>query len=223
MYRILIIEDDLVIANSLKNHLCKWAFEAEVVSDFKGILEQFIQFNPQVVLMDISLPYFNGFYWCSEIRKISKVPIIFISSASENMNILMAINMGADDFIPKPFDLSIVVAKVQAIIRRAYSFQGQTNVIEHKGVLLNLSDATLTYQNEKIHLTKNDLRIMQILLENPNAIVSRETIMVRLWESDSFIDDNTLTVNMTRLRKKLEECGLEHFILTKKGLGYGVV
>lgn len=222
MYKILIIEDDLVIANSLKNHLCKWDYEAVTISDFKNVVEQFIQLDPQVVLMDISLPYFNGYHWCSEIRKLSKVPIIFISSANENMNIVMAMNMGGDDFIAKPFDLTVVAAKIQALIRRAYSYQGQVNILEHKGVILNLSDATLTYKNEKVNLTKNDFKIIQMLLEQPNSVISRDAIMVRLWESDSFIDDNTLTVNVTRLRKKLEEIGLENFIVTKKGIGYGV-
>lgn len=223
MYKILIVEDDLVIANSLKNQFSKWDFEADIVMDFICVLERFVQFDPQVVLMDISLPYFNGYYWCTEIRKISKVPLVFISSANENMNIVMAMNMGADDFIAKPFDLTVIVAKIQALLRRAYSFQGQVNVIEHNGMILNLSDATITYQKEKISLTKNDFKIMQILLENPNIVVSREAIMTRLWDNDSFIDDNTLTVNVTRLRKKLEEIGLDNYILTKKGIGYMVI
>lgn len=222
MYKILIIEDDLVIANALKNHLCKWDYEALTIMDFKNVLEQFIQLDPQVVLMDISLPYYNGYYWCSEIRKLSKVPIVFISSANENMNIVMAMNMGGDDFIAKPFDLSVVLAKIQAVIRRTYAYQGQVNVLEYKGVILNLSEATLAYKNEKIHLTKNDFRILQILMEQPGAVISRDAIMTRLWESDSFIDDNTLTVNVTRLRKKIEEMGLESFIMTKKGIGYQI-
>lgn len=222
MYKILIIEDDHVIANSLKNHLCKWDYEVSTITDFKNVLEQFIRMDPQVVLMDIALPYFNGYHWCSEIRKISKVPIIFISSANENMNIVMAMNMGGDDFIAKPFDLTVVAAKIQAVIRRAYSYHGQVNILEHKGVILNLNEATLAYKNEKINLTKNDFKILQILLEQPGTVISRDAIMVRLWESESFIDDNTLTVNVTRLRKKLEDVGLEHFIVTKKGVGYGV-
>lgn len=222
MYKILIIEDDLVIANALKNHLCKWDYEVSTITDFKNVIEQFIRMDPQVVLMDIALPYFNGYHWCSEIRKLSKVPIIFISSANENMNIVMAMNMGGDDFIAKPFDLTVVAAKIQAVLRRAYSYHGQVNVLEYKGVILNLNEATLTYKNEKINLTKNDFRILQILLEQPGTVISRDAIMVRLWESESFIDDNTLTVNMTRLRKKLEELGLERFIVTKKGIGYEV-
>lgn len=222
MYKILIIEDDLVIANALKNHLNKWDYQAFALADFKNVLEQFIQLDPHVVLMDISLPYFNGYHWCSEIRKISKVPIVFISSANENMNIVMAMNMGGDDFIAKPFDLTVVVAKIQALIRRAYAYQGQMNVIEHQGVILSLSDASVSYQNQKIHLTNNDFKILQLLMEQPGTVISRDTIMTRLWESESFIDDNTLTVNVTRLRKKIEEIGLGNFIVTQKGIGYRV-
>lgn len=168
------------------------------------------------------LPFFNGFHWCSEIRKFSKVPVMFISSAQDNMNIVMAMNMGGDDFIAKPFDLNVLTAKVGALLRRTYSFQGQVNIIEHKGVVLNLSDTTLTYKDNKIELTKNDYKILQILMENVGRVVSREDIMQRLWESDNFIDDNTLTVNVTRLRKKLADFGLKDFIITKKGLGYMV-
>lgn len=222
MYKIMIIEDDITIAKVVAEHLKKWDYEVYYVTDFKNILQQFIDFNPQLVLLDIVLPFFNGFHWCSEIRKISKVPVMFISSAQDNMNIVMAMNMGGDDFIVKPFDLNVLTAKVGAMLRRTYSFQGQVNVIEHRGVVLNLSDTTLTYKNNKIELTKNDYKILQILMENVGKVVSREDIMQRLWESDNFIDDNTLTVNITRLRKKLAEYGLKDFIITKKGLGYMV-
>lgn len=222
MYKIMIIEDDITIAKVVAEHLKKWDYEVYYVTDFKNILQQFIDFNPQLVLLDIVLPFFNGFHWCGEIRKISKVPVMFISSAQDNMNIVMAMNMGGDDFIVKPFDLNVLTAKVGAMLRRTYSFQGQVNVIEHRGVVLNLSDTTLTYKNNKIELTKNDYKILQILMENVGKVVSREDIMQRLWESDNFIDDNTLTVNITRLRKKLAEYGLKDFIITKKGLGYMV-
>lgn len=222
MYKIMIIEDDITIANAIKEHLLKWDYDAVCVSDFKNITEQVIHIDPQLVLLDVMLPYFNGFYWCGEIRKISKVPVMFISSASDNMNIVMAMNMGGDDFVAKPFDLNVLTAKVGALIRRTYSFQGQINVLEHNGVVLNLSDTTITYENQKIDLTKNDYKILQLLMENMGKVVSRDEIMQHLWESDSFIDDNTLTVNITRLRKKLSESGLENFITTKKGLGYMV-
>lgn len=222
MYRILIIEDDIVIAKSLKNCLCQWNYETKFIVDFKEVITQFVQFDPHLVLLDISLPFFNGYHWCSEIRKISKVPIIFISSMSDNMNIVMAVNMGGDDFIAKPFDLDIVVAKVQALLRRTYSFGGKMNIIEHNGVVLNLSDTTLEYKNAKIELTKNEFKIIQILLENVGRVISRDAIMTRLWESDSYIDDNTLTVNVTRLRKRLGDIGLSNFVKTKKGIGYMV-
>ena len=222
MYKILIIEDDLIISNSIKNHIISWGYEAKCITDFKDVLSTFVSYNPQLILLDISLPFFNGYHWCNEIRKVSKVPIIFISSTSDNMNIVMAMNMGGDDFISKPFDLNVLTAKVQALLRRTYDFSNQTNLIEHKGAILNLNDSTLNFNDKKVELSKNDSKILQILLENKGKSVSREDIMTRLWETDSFIDDNTLTVNVTRLRKKLQEIGLNDFIKTKKGFGYMV-
>lgn len=222
MYKILIVEDDLIIAKTVKNHIMSWGFEAECVTDFKDVLAAFVSYSPQLVLLDITLPFFNGYHWCSEIRRVSKVPIIFISSASDSMNIVMAMNMGGDDFIAKPFDLNVLTAKVQALLRRTYDFTGQTNLLEHKGSILNISDATLNYHDRKIELSKNENKILQILFENKGKVVSRDTIMTRLWETDSYIDDNTLTVNITRLRKKLQESGLSDFITTKKGIGYMV-
>lgn len=220
MYKILIIEDDKTIANTLKEHLYKWEYEVEYITDFKNITEQVIEASPHLILLDIMLPFFNGFYWCSEIRKVTNTPVIFISSASDNMNIVMAMNMGGDDFIAKPFDLDVLTAKIQALIRRTYSFQGQMNVIEHNGAILNLNDTTLTYEDNKVELTKNEYKILQLVMENVGKVVSRDKIMERLWESESFIDDNTLTVNVTRLRKKLEDVGLSDFIKTRKGIGY---
>ena len=220
MYKVLIVEDDRVISSLLKENLCKWGYEVECISDFSNVIGEFIQFNPQLVVMDINLPFYNGYHWCTEIRKMSKVPIMFASSESDNINYIMAINMGADDFIVKPFDLNIFVAKVQALLRRAYSFQGKMNVLESKGAILNLEEVTLTYKEKKLSLTKNEFKILQILLENKNKAVSREDIMTYLWESESYIDDNTFTVNVTRIRKRLEEIGLKDFIKTKKGIGY---
>ena len=220
MNRILIVEDDMVIANVLKQHLQKWNYEVKTVSDFKNVMECFLEFDPHMVLMDISLPFFNGYHWCTEIRKRSQIPVIFLSAASDNMNIVMAISMGGDDFIAKPFDLTVVTAKIQAWMRRTYTFQNQIHVLERQGVVLNIGSAELSYQNKKIELTKNDFKIMQILMEYAPNVVPREEIMKRLWESDEFIDDNTLTVNITRLRKKLEENGIDDFIRTRKGIGY---
>jgi two-component system, OmpR family, response regulator protein BraR/BceR len=220
MYKILIVEDDMVIAKTVKTHLESWGYEVEYIIDFHNVMSHFVSYDPQLVLLDISLPFVNGFTLCNEIRKLSKVPIIFISSASDNMNIVMAISMGGDDFIAKPFDLTILTSKVQALLRRTYDFTGQTNLLEHRGAIVNTSDATLTYNGQKIDLTKNDQKILHVLLENKGKTVSRDVLMTRLWETDSFIDDNTLTVSINRLRKKLEAIGLHDFIKTKKGLGY---
>ena len=220
MYKILIVEDDKVIAKAINRQMTAWGYETCVPEDFRNIMENFVEFDPQLVLLDISLPFYNGYHWCTEIRRVSKVPIIFISSNSDNMNIVMAMNMGADDFIAKPFDLNVLIAKIQALLRRTYDFDNDSNLLEHGGVLLNCKDATVTYAGEQLSLTKNEFRILQLLMERQGSVVSRETIMQVLWESDSFVDDNTLTVNVTRLRKSLESIGLTNIIKTKKGLGY---
>lgn len=214
------VEDDEIIARSIREHLQAWNYDVCCVEDFSNVVAEFVRFDPQLVLMDITLPFFNGYHWCSEIRKISKVPVIFLSSAADNMNIVMAVNMGADDFIPKPFDLEVLTVKIQAMLRRSYGFAGTGSMLEHKGAILNLNETTLTYQEQKIELTKNEFRILEILMENKEKVVSRETLMTKLWESDNYVDENTLSVNVNRLRKKLEALGLEEFILTKKGIGY---
>ena len=222
MYRIFLVEDDETIARLIKKHLEKWEYEVSTVQDFGNVLGEFAVCDPQLVLLDIRLPFYNGHYWCTQIRQVSKVPIIFLSSVSDNMNIVMAMNMGADDFIPKPFDLEVLTAKVQALLRRSYDFAGSSSMLEHKGMLLNLSDATLLYQEQKVELTKNELKILQTLIENKMQVVTRETLMTRLWESDVYVDENTLSVNVNRLRKKLTSIGLEDSILTKKGIGYQI-
>ena len=222
MYKILIVEDDETIAGGLKTHLEKWNYQTECMTDFKDVMGKFLEFEPQLVLLDIVLPFFNGFHWCQEIQKISKVPIIFLSSVNDNMNIVMAMNMGGDEFIEKPFDLNVVTAKVQAVLRRTYEFRGTADIMEWNGAILNLADATVLYQDQKQELTKNEFKILQMLLENTGKIVSRESIMTRLWDSNEFIDDNTLTVNVARLRKKMEQIGLGGKIITKKGIGYMV-
>lgn len=214
------VEDDEIIARSIREHLQAWNYDVCCVEDFSNVVAEFVRFDPQLVLRDITLPFFNGYHWCSEIRKISKVPVIFLSSAADNMNIVMAVNMGADDFIPKPFDLEVLTVKIQAMLRRSYDFAGTGSMLEHKGAILNLNETTLTYQEQKIELTKNEFRILEILMENKEKVVSRETLMTKLWESDNYVDENTLSVNVNRLRKKLEALGLEEFILTKKGIGY---
>ena len=220
MYRLMIVEDDLGIAEAVAEQASAWDFEVRAVSDFRGVLREFAEFSPHIVLLDISLPFYDGYYWCAEIRRASKVPIIFISSASDNMNIIMAMNLGADDFIAKPFDMSVLMAKVQALLRRTYDFAAGVPVIEHRGALLNTADGTLIFNGEQISLTQNELRILVCLMENKGRTVSRERLMERLWNTDSFVDENTLTVNVNRLRKKLDAAGLEGFIATKFGVGY---
>ena len=220
MYKLFIVEDEQGISEEIKRQAENWGLEVRCAADFRNIMAEFAEFDPQLVLMDIALPFFDGYHWCSEIRKVSKVPIIFISSASDNMNIVMAMNMGADDFIVKPFDGSVLIAKVQAMLRRTYDFGGAMPVLEHKGALLNTGDGCLTYGEEKLELTKNEYRILLCLMENKGTIVSREKLMEALWATDSFVEENTLSVNVGRLRKKLETAGLKDFIATKFGAGY---
>lgn len=222
MYRIFIVEDDETIAKTVKKHLESWDYEVETARDFSNVMAEFVKFDPQLVLMDIKLPYYNGYHWCAEIRKQSKVPVVFLSSQTDNMNIVMAVNMGGDDFIAKPFDLNVLTVKVQAMLRRAYDFAGSSNVLEHDGVILNLTEGTVTYRKNKTELTKNELRILQSLMENSGSIVTRDMLMTKIWESDDYIDENTLSVNVNRLRKKLAEMGLEDYIVTKKGMGYRI-
>ena len=204
MQKIMIVEDDEIIASSIKKHLEKWNYDVFVVNDFENVLEDFRNYEPLLILLDISLPYYNGYYWCQEIRKESEVPIIFISSTSENMNIVMAMNMGADDFINKPFDLTVLTAKLQAILRRTYSFNKTQNVLNYHSLTLDLLKGVISYHEDSIELTKTELKIMQILFEHAGQIVSRDTIMEALWQSEAFVDDNTLSVNINRLRKKLD-------------------
>lgn len=220
MYKIMIIEDDESLANAVKTQIESWGNEVMCAHDFQNIIPAFLGFDPHMVLVDIMLPFFNGYYWCAEIRKISNVPVVFLSSASDNMNIVMAMNMGGDDFIPKPVDLNVLTAKLQAVLRRAYDMGSKMAVIEHRGAMLNLNDASLVYNGCRTELTKNDFRILQTLLENKGKVVSRDTLMTKLWQMDSYVEENTLTVNVTRLRKKLESAGLKDFITTKIGSGY---
>ena len=220
MYRLMIVEDDKGIAEAIKAQAEMWELQVHITENFRNVMTEFAEFDPHLVLLDIALPFFNGYHWCSEIRKVSKVPIIFISSASDNMNMVMAMNMGADDFIAKPFDQSVLMAKLQAMLRRTYDFSASVPVLEHRGALLNTGDNTLTYKDEKISLSKNEFRILLILMENKGKVVSREKLMELLWETDSFVDENTLSVNVGRLRKRLDAAGLEDFITTKFGVGY---
>ena len=226
MYRILLVEDDPGIAQAVCAHLRQWELDARCVQNFRAVMEEFTAFDPQLVLLDISLPFFNGYHWCREIRKVSKVPavsrvpVVFLSSASENMNIVMAMNMGADDFIAKPFDLDVLTAKVQALLRRTYDFAPAEPVLSHRGAVLQTGGQSLLVNGEKLPLSKNEYRILWTLLKEKGKIVSRERLMEALWQTDSFVDENTLSVNMARLRKKLDGAGLAGFIATRVGAGY---
>ncbi|MBQ6095920.1 MAG: response regulator transcription factor [Lachnospiraceae bacterium] len=219
-YKILIVEDEPGIRENVAEQLRSWDMDVRIVTDFRKVTADFAEYQPHLVLLDISLPFMNGYHWCKEIRSTSKVPIIFVSSAADNMNIVMAMTMGADDFIAKPFDGNVLVAKVQALLRRTYDFAESVSVLEHRGALLNTEDGTLSYQGEKITLSKNEFRILMVLMKNKGKIVSREKLMEALWQTDAFVDENALTVNVGRLRKKLEGAGLENFIETKFGQGY---
>lgn len=220
MYRLLIIEDDKGIAEAIRTQAEMWGMEAHMITNFRNVMAQFAEVEPHIVLLDIVLPFFNGYHWCNEIRKVSKVPILFISSASDNMNMIMAMNMGADDFIAKPFDQSLLMAKLQAMLRRTYDFSSSVPVLEHRGALLHTGDQSLVYGDEKISLSKNEYRILLVLMKNKGRVVSREKLMEQLWETDCFVDENTLSVNVNRLRKRLESAGLSGFIRTKFGVGY---
>ncbi len=220
MYKILLVEDDEIISKSIKQHLENWNFEVVTAKDFRNITKEFTACNAHMVLLDLMLPFYDGYYWCKEIRKISNVPIVFLSSVSDNMNIVMAVNMGGDDFIAKPFNVNVLLAKIQAVLRRAYDMKGGISILEHKGVTLNLNDFNLSYRNKILELTKNEFRILETLLINKGKIVSRDALMVKLWQDDSYVEENTLTVNVTRLRKKLEDFGIDGFIKTKVGCGY---
>jgi len=222
MYKILIVEDDRSIMDAIKTQLTMWGMDVRGIEDFRNVSEESKAYGPHLILMDIGLPAFDGYYWCREIRKTSQIPIVFISSASDNMNIVMAMNMGADDFIAKPFDQSVLVAKIHALLRRAYDFSAASSVIVHRGASLDTGANTLTVNGNAVDLSKNEYRVLLLLMKNKGTVVSREKLMDDLWATDSFVDDNTLTVNIGRLRKKMEAAGLSDFIKTKFGVGYYV-
>ncbi len=220
MYRIFIVEDDETIASLLSEKLRTWGYDTETVRDFSSVSAEALAYDPHLVLLDIKLPFYNGFHWCQMIRKESAVPIVFLSSASDNMNIVMAMNMGGDDFIAKPFDMDVLIAKIQAILRRTYDMSKETRDPEYRGLTLKADDQTAVYDNQTVELTRNEFKIMSILMSQPGKIISRDEMMQKLWQTNEFVDDNTLTVNVTRLRRKLEQIGLSDFIITRKGVGY---
>ncbi|HBL8725324.1 TPA: response regulator transcription factor [Clostridioides difficile] len=221
MFKIMVVEDDVSLKNIIAKCLTKWGHDVHQIENLENIIEEFKNYNPELVLLDINLPFYDGFHWCNEIRKISKVPIIFISSRNSNMDVIMGVNLGADDYIQKPFSVDVLVAKVNALLRRTYNFvDNNSNQIIHNGVTLDLSTATINYEDNTIELTKNEIKILNELMKYKGQIVSRNKLMKKLWDNDWFVDDNTLTVNVNRIRSKLNEIGLEDFIETKRGLGY---
>ncbi len=220
MYRIFLVEDDPVIAQTVQKHLESWGWQVKAATDFSNVMGEFAAFDPQLVLLDISLPFYNGYHWCGEIRKVSRVPVIFLSSADQNMNIVMAMHMGGDDFIPKPFDLTVLTAKIQALLRRTYEFAQAQAQLPLGGGSLRLNEGVFVKGEQRLELTRNEFRILEMLLENRGRTVSRDALMERLWSTDSFVDENTLSVNVNRLRKKLETAGLFDAIRTRKGEGY---
>ena len=224
MLKIMIVEDDETIRDLLLENIVKWGFDGIVVKDFQDVMETFVQSEPHLVLLDINLPSYDGFYWCGKMREVSNVPIMFISSRDTRMDMVMAMNMGGDDYIQKPFYVDVLMAKINALIRRTYSYiDTDLSVIEHDGVVLNVKDGNIMYQDKKIELTKNEFKILYILMENKGHVVSREKMMRSLWEDESFVDDNTLTVNIARIRKKLADIEKTDFLKTKKGQGYIIV
>ncbi|NQD64883.1 response regulator transcription factor [Bacillus haikouensis] len=221
MYRIMIVEDEEKIRSIVADSLKKWQYDVVDVTRFDQVLSEFEQKEPHLVLLDINLPVFDGYYWCQQIRSISKVPIIFLSSRNENMDIIMAINMGGDDFIQKPFDLDILVAKISALIRRKYTYQEDEQIkFIHRGLHLNVTNSTIEYKGQVAELSRNEFILLQLMMRNIGKIVSREDLMQALWSDEQFIDDNTLTVNVNRMRRKMAELGLDDFIATRKGMGY---
>lgn len=224
MYKIMIIEDNPTLSSKIGEGLSRWGFHSIEIENFEDIIGEFARHNPQLIIMDINLPFFDGFYWCNRIREISKLPIVFLSSRDTTMDIIMAVNMGGDDFITKPFSMDILMAKIHALLRRTYSYgENEGQIIDCKGTILNISDSTLFYNEEKIQLTKNELKILLLLMKNKGKIISRERIMRILWDDDVFVNDNTLTVNINRLRNKLKDNGLKDFITTRKGQGYVIL
>ena len=222
MKEILLVEDDLDLARELSLALNKWGFTVYRIERFDNILKEFLEKKPMLVIMDVNLPYFDGFYWCEKIRDISKVPIIFLSSRDSNMDVIMGINNGGDDYITKPFSVEVLISKINALLRRSYDYVSSDSLLYYDDIILDTEKCILKREDKSIELTKNELKILSLLIKNKDKVVSRDKIMMSLWDDDEFVNDNTLTVNITRLRNKLKYIGIEDFIKTKKGLGYMV-
>ncbi|HAK43245.1 MAG TPA: DNA-binding response regulator [Clostridium sp.] len=222
MKEILLVEDDLDLSKVLSSSLNKWGFKVNLIENFDSILKEFIEKEPQLVIMDVNLPYYDGFYWCKKIREVSKVPILFLSSRDSNMDLIMGINNGGDDYITKPFSIEVLITKINALLRRTYDYAGSESIIYYNDAVLDIEKCTFKYGNNTIELTKNEIKILSVLIKNREKVVSRDKLMMSLWNDDEFVSDNTLTVNITRLRNKIKEIGLDDFIKTKKGIGYMV-
>jgi DNA-binding response OmpR family regulator len=223
MREILLVEDDLDLSKQLLLSLNKWGFSVELIDDFSNIIEEFSEKKPSLIIMDVNLPYYDGFYWCEKIRVISKIPIIFLSSRDSNMDLIMGINNGGDDYITKPFSIEVLITKINALLRRSYDYAFSDSIIYYNDTILDIDKCTFKYKENTVELTKNEMKILSILIKNKGKVVSRDKIMMRLWNDDEFVSDNTLTVNVTRLRGRLkDELGLNNFIKTKKGIGYMV-
>lgn len=222
MYRILLVEDDIDLSKEIALALDKWGFNVELINNFEAVLDEFIDKKPDVVLLDVNLPLYNGFYWCEKIRAISNVPIIFLSSRDSDMDLIMGINNGADDYITKPFSIDILVTKINSIIRRVYNYSDSSSIMYYDELIFDAGRGIIKhkYKDESLELTKNEIKILTLLLKNKNRVVSRESLMMTLWNNDEFVTDNALTVNMNRLRSKVKELGFDDFIKTKKGIGY---
>ncbi|MGU7999019.1 response regulator transcription factor [Streptococcus suis] len=223
MQKIFLVEDDRTISQLVAKNLINWGYQVQEVKDFQAVLDQIRDFQPHLILLDIGLPFFNGYYWCQEIRKTSRVPIMFLSSHDQPMDIVMAINMGADDYVTKPFEMTVLLAKIQGLLRRTYDFVGEQSLLWFEEASLDLKTMQVSYGQAVEELTRNEFQILRVLFEHGKEVVSREELMRELWNSDIFVDDNTLSVNIARLRKKLAELGLPDLIATKKGVGYSLV
>lgn len=222
MFKIFVVDDSKIISEKLKQWLEKWGFEAILVDDFEKVIDIFKKENPDLVVMDIALPYYDGYFWTRKIRDLSNVPIIFLSSKEDTMNKIMAMEMGADDFVSKPFEMDLLLAKIKALLRRTYDYKDNLDRLEHRGLVLDLKSMTVVFSNKSIDLSKNEFKILETLMVNKGKVVSREKLMTSLWSTDIYIDDNTLTVNISRLRKSLAGLGVDNFIKTKQGMGYYV-
>lgn len=221
MFKIMIVEDEENIRDLLSDALEKWNFQTYATTDFNLVLTDYLEQQPHLILLDINLPVYDGFYWCQKIRDISKVPIIFISSRNTNMDMIMAMNMGGDDFVNKPFSMDILIAKINALLRRTYNYSEQASeILEHNGILLNMENSTCQIQDTTVDLSKNEYKLLYHLMKNHGKILSREKLLRKLWDDERFVDDNTLTININRLRKKIEQAGIKNYIETKVGQGY---